>query len=402
VEILSEAWIDIDLDAVVNNYHEIVRHLSLEAKVIAVVKADGYGLGAVQVARVLVEHGCKAFAVTTIDEGLNLRKQGIMALILVLGPVPASRMEEAIQAQLQLTLSDLDMLRNCERAASRLKKEVRIHLKIETGMGRMGFFKEDLESLSESLRNSPHIKPVGIYTHFARAAQRDKDYSKAQYEHFQGCVEKLESLGVSGLWRHVCNSAAFLDYPEWHLDFVRIGTLLMGHFPSSGFAGRLNLRDPWVAKARIVHLRWVPRGTFVGYQSIYRTKSETQLAVIPVGYSDGFGVEPRFIPQGFWDFIKILIKNLLALFGFYVGQEKVSLKGQTIRVAGKIGMQLTVLDIGKVPCQVGDEVVFPLRRTLANPRLMRHYWKDKRLISNRVVEEGFSYNHPEYAYVTSE
>lgn len=388
---MSEAWIDIDLDAIANNYQEVLKQLRTGARVIAVVKADGYGLGAVEVAQTLVEQGCEAFAVTTVEEGLILRKHGIQAKVLVLGPVSVSQMEEAIQADLQLTLSDFSMLLECEEAAARLQSEARIHLKLETGMGRTGFFEKDLEALAQALKKSSHINPVGVYTHLARAAQRDTAYTKEQYLRFQSGVEKLDLLGISGLLKHICNSAAFLDYPEWHHDFVRIGTLLIGHFPSPGFVGKLKLQDPWVAKARIVLVHQVPKGTFVGYQSIYRTKSETQLAVIPVGYADGFGVQPHFVPQGFWDFIKIVIKNFLALVGVYLGQEAVSLKGRMIRVAGKIGMQLTVLDVGTAPCQVGDEVILPLRRTLANPRLVRQYWRGKRLITKRVVEEGFSH-----------
>lgn len=387
---MSEAWIDIDLDAVANNYQEVVKHLSAGARVMAVVKADAYGLGAVEVALTLAEQGCEAFAVTTVEEGLILRKHGIQALILVLGPVAASQMEAAIQADLQLTLSGFDMLRECEETAARLQNEARVHLKLETGMGRTGFFEKDIEDLAQKLLESSHIVPVGAYTHLARAAQRDTSYSKEQYARFQRGVEKLESLRIVGLWKHICNSAAFLDYTEWHHDFVRIGTLLIGHFPAPSFAQKLILQDPWVAKARIVQVRQVPKGTFVGYQSIYRTKSETQLAVIPVGYADGFGVQPHFVPQGLWDFLKIVIKNLLALFGVYLGQETVSLKGRKIQVAGKVGMQLTVLDVGTASCQVGDEVIFPLRRTLANPRLVRQYWQGKRLMAKRSIEEGFS------------
>ena len=178
---------------------------------------------------------------------------------------------------------------------------------------------------------------------------------------------------------------------------MRIGTLLIGHYPGQGFSGKLKLRDPWVAKSRIVHLRKVPKGTDVGYQSIYRTKAETQLAVIPVGYADGFGVEPHFTPQGWIDFLKIIIKNLAALFGIFVGQERVELKGRTVRVAGKIGMQLTVIDVGMQDCELGDEVGIPLRRTVANPRITRKYSQDGKKLSERILEEGISIAHTEYS-----
>ncbi|WP_019851543.1 alanine racemase [Desulfitobacterium sp. PCE1] len=393
---MSDAWIDIDLDAIANNYREITQHLSPGARVMSVVKADAYGLGAVPVARTLQKLGCQAFAVTTAEEGLILREHGVEGIILVLGPVSSEQMAEALEGDLQLTLSDFYMLRKWEAVAAELGKEAKVHLKLETGMGRTGFFEKDWELLAGLLKESPHITPVGVYTHLARAAQRDQSYTRQQVECFQRGVKVLEEHGFTGLWKHVCNSAAFLDYPEWHYDFIRTGTLLIGHFPATAFAGKLKLQDPWVAKARIVSLRRVPKGTFVGYQSIYRTKAETQLAVIPVGYADGFGVQPHFVPQGVWDFIKIVIKNFLALCGIYRGQETVTLQGHKIPVAGKIGMQLTVLDVGDLSCETGDEVVLPLRRTQANPRLLRQYWSEKRLIAKRNIKEGFLQSYPEY------
>lgn len=394
---MSGAWIEIDLDAVIHNYQEIVKHLQPESHVMAVVKGDGYGLGAVPMAQVLLEAGCEAFAVTTVSEGVILRQQGISAKILVLGPVLPDELAEALQADLMLTLSNLGQIADIEQTAIAIGKTAQVHIKLETGMGRTGFFYEDLEDLARALENSIHIKVLGIYTHLARAIQRDRSYSQEQFNRFQRGVNRLEELGLTGLWRHICNSAAFLDYPEWHLDFVRVATLLIGHAPSPGFAGRLTLRDPWIAKARIVQLRKVPKGTFVGYQSIYRTRKDTQLAVIPVGYADGFGVEPHFVPQGFWDFIKIVIKNFLALFGVYLGGETVRLNGHIVPVAGKVGMQLTVLDVGEADCHVGDEVVIPLRRTLANPRLTRIYSREKRIFTKRRLEEGFLPLHPEYS-----
>ncbi|EHL05037.1 alanine racemase [Desulfitobacterium hafniense DP7] len=393
---MSDAWIDINLDAIANNYREVTQQLSPAARVMAVVKADAYGLGAVPVAQTLQKLGCPAFAVTTVEEGLILRQHGVEGIILVLGPVSAEQMAEALASDLQLTLSDFHMLREWETVAAGLGMEAKVHLKLETGMGRTGFFEKEWGELAAQLKQSPHITPVGVYTHLARAAQRDRVYTRQQVESFQRGVNLLEEQGFAGLWKHVCNSAAFLDYPDWHYDFIRTGTLLIGHFPATAFAGKLTLQDPWVAKARIVSLRRVPKGTFVGYQSIYRTKAETQLAVIPVGYADGFGVQPHFVPQGVWDFIKIVIKNFLALCRIYIGQESVILQGHRVPVAGKIGMQLTVLDVGNLPCETGDEVILPLRRTQANPRLLRQYWSEKRLIAKRHIKEGFLQSYPEY------
>lgn len=395
---MSGTWIEVDLDAVASNYQEIIKHLQPEAKCMAVVKADAYGLGAVQVALTLERDGCQAFAVTKVEEGLILRKNGIKGLILVLGPALPEEWPEAIAAQLQLTITELSLIDKLNEVCESLNQSVSVQLKLETGMGRTGFRLSELDELAMILTRSHRLEVMGVYTHFARAAQRDKRYTLAQYEQFRFLTARLEELGICPEWKHVCNSAAFLDYPEWHHDFVRIGTLLIGHYPGPGFSGKLSLSDPWIAKTRIVHLRQVPKGTYVGYQSIYRTKSVTQLAVIPVGYADGFGVAPHFVPQGWLDFLKIVIKNFAALFGIYLSGERVELKGRSVRVAGKIGMQLTVIDVGMQDCALGDEVRIPLRRTVANPRIHRKYKQDGLILSERIMEEGVSPMHTEYLF----
>ena len=401
---MAQTWIEVDLDAVVENYQEIVKLLNSESRCMAVVKADAYGLGAVEVARALARAGCEAFAVTRVEEGLILREHGIEGLILVLGPTTREEWPNAIAARLQLTLSELSSIvelnKACSDPESEQPSQVQVHLKVETGMGRTGFQFSELEALAHVLDQAPHLQVAGVYTHFARAARKDRVYTLGQYERFTSFTDRLGELGIHPTWKHVCNSAAFLDYSEWHHDFVRIGTLLIGHYPGQGFSGKLKLSDPWVAKSRIVHLRKVPKGTFVGYQSSYRTKAETQLAVIPVGYADGFGVAPHFTPQGWVDFLKIVIKNFLALLGVFLGQERVELKGKPVRVAGKIGMQLTVLDVGMQDCALGDEVEIPLRRTVANPRIPRRYRQAGQMFSERVMEEGVLPLYTEYSPMT--
>lgn len=398
---MAGTWIEVDLDAIVGNYQEVIKHLRPGARCMAVVKADAYGLGAIEVARALKGIGCEAFAVTRVEEGLILREHGIEGLILVLGPTTKEEWPRAIVAQLQLTLSELSSIleldKVCLKMEQELHQQVQVHLKLETGMGRTGFQPSEAEALTIALAKAPHIRVTGVYTHFARAAQRDRRYTLGQYDLFRVFTARLEELGVCPTWKHVCNSAAFLDYPEWHHDFVRIGTLLIGHYPGQGFSGKLTLSDPWVAKSRIVHLRKVPKGTAVGYQSIYRTKGITQLAVLPVGYADGFGLAPHFVPQGWIDFLKIVLKNFVALFGIFLGQERVELKGRKVRVAGKIGMQLTVIDVGMQDCALGDDVRIPLRRTVANPRIPRRYRQDGQMLSERIMKEGVLPVYTEYS-----
>ncbi|MDI6878149.1 MAG: alanine racemase [Desulfitobacteriaceae bacterium] len=393
---MNGAWIDVDLDAVRSNYRSVLGLLHPGARVMAVVKADAYGLGAVEVARTLQGEGCSAFAVTTVVEGLLLREHGIKGVILVLGPADRNELPQALTGRLHLTLSSIAQLEALQDVAEQMEVKAEVHLKLETGMGRTGFSPEELPELARCLLDAHFIKAEGTYTHLARAGQRDQAYTKNQYDQFIADVNVLAKAGIEPRWKHVCNSAGFLDYPEWHLDFVRVGTLLIGHLPGLGFRGRLTLTDPWAARCRIISLRKVPQGTHVGYQSVYRTRRETQLAVIPLGYADGFGVEPRLIPQGLVDLLKIFIKNTALWLGFSLGQDKLTLNGHVVRVAGKIGMQLTVLDVGLQACRLGDVVEVPLRRASANPRLPRRYWSEGRILSERCMKEGFLLLSPEY------
>ncbi|MDR3288874.1 MAG: alanine racemase [Peptococcaceae bacterium] len=392
---MSGLWIEVDLDAVKFNYGQVVSRLSPGSRCMAVVKADAYGLGAPEVARALEQAGCEAFAVTSVAEGIVLRENGIQGLILVLGPSDPQEWPAAVRAGLSLTIAAAAAITELEKISAVSGREAFVHLKLESGMGRTGLWPEDIAPTARALTEAAWVQASGIYTHFSRAAQRDERYTRKQYEKFCQGVAQFAALGIEPAWRHVCNSAAFLDYPAWHHDFVRIGTLLIGHYPQPAFRPFLPLKDPWRAKSRIQYVRQAPKGTCVGYQSLYKTRRDTELAVIFAGYADGFGVEPHMTPQGFFDLCKVVLKNIAACCGVFLGREKVTLKGRAIRVAGKIGMQLTVLDVGVGTCQVGDEVEVPLRRTLANPRLPRKYWEDGRRIGERRLREEFYPAEPE-------
>ncbi|UWG97202.1 alanine racemase [Dehalobacter sp. DCM] len=386
---MSDLWIEVDLDAIKHNYQQVVSGLSEGCSVMAVVKADAYGLGAAEVARALQEEGCLAYAVTTITEALALRSQQIRGQILVLGPSSPEDWPAAIEADIEITVSQLDWISVMNKLAAKCGKQAKVHIKIETGMGRTGFADGQLQELAARLTAASSLHVRGAYTHFARGAQRDKAYTQIQHERFIDAVKKLEALGILIPEKHVCNSAAYFDFPQYHYDYVRVGTLIIGHYPTPAFAGKLRLRDPWLAKTRIVHVQKAPKATYVGYQSLYKTKKETTLAVIPAGYADGFGIEPKLVPQNVIDLIKIIIKNTAALIGIQLGKEKLMLGGRTVTVAGKIGMQLTVLDVGEVPCQLGDEMIIPLRRTQANPRIMRIYIKEGLYYKARSLSEEF-------------
>jgi len=402
-EVRPQAWIEIDLDAVVENYRQVIAYAEAACRsprrpprCMAVVKADGYGLGAEAVARSLARAGCDAFAVTTVEQGLHLRRAGLEGLILVLGPSGEESWPAAQAAGLALSISGSRQLQALEAfEADRQRPPLALHLEIETGMGRTGFTLAELQVALPTLSTLQHAAVEGVYTHFARAAQNDRAYTAAQYARFREAVACLEGAGLKPALQHVCNSAAFLAHPDYHLDMVRIGTLLVGHVPAPRFAGYLRLADPWTAKARVLSLKRVPAGTRVGYQSTYRTRNSTQLAVIGLGYADGFMAGPRLTPQGWIDLAKITVKNLCALLRIPIATgEKITLHGQPVLIAGKVGMELTVLDVRDLECEIGQEVVVPLRRTGAAAHLARFYreqgqWTCRRQAGARREEIEF-------------
>ena len=242
-----------------------------------------------------------------------------------------------------------------------------MHLKIETGMGRTGFSPEALRGVLDKLLSLPGLRWEGIYTHFA-AASGDPNYTRRQYRIFNGVVEELRERGVDIPLRHVCNSAATLLYPELHLEMVRVGNLLYGQLPAgvkeNALPDGLRLKDPWSFWTRVVHLQPVRRGDTVGYGRTHRITRDTVLAVLPVGYSDGFGLDVTPRPAGVIDLLKVLAKTAGSFFGLPLGIHHVSINGRTVPVLGRVGMELTCVDVGKLPAVgVGTPVRLPGRRT---------------------------------------
>ncbi|MCL1918804.1 MAG: alanine racemase [Peptococcaceae bacterium] len=387
---LPRAWVEVDMKAVRQNYDQVMVLKSPHARCMAVVKADGYGLGSEILAKTLAQAGCDAFAVTTVEQGVGLRRRGVDGLILVLGPALSHEWGDAVEHDLTLTVSRGAALEELEKFCAAHGRSVDIHLEIETGMGRTGFSLQDLREASAVLSELSHVKVAGVYTHFAQAMlKKGRAYTLRQFERFCEGVDFLKGSGISPGICHVCNSAAFLAFPEFHLDMVRIGTLLIGHLPAPHLGEYVKLTDPWSAKARVLQVKRVPSGTYVGYQSLYKTRGETQLAVIGLGYADGFNVEPKMAPQGWVDLAKIIVKNLCALLGISLrgSTEAASVEGRPVRVAGKVGMELTVLDVGLEACTVGQVVTVPLRRTVASARLERVYVEEGYRVLIRQVRE---------------
>jgi alanine racemase len=369
--------VEIDLDAIAQNVAAVKGLLAPGVKLLAVVKADGYGHGLIATARVALAGGAAMLGVTHPGDGVVLRQAGITAPVLVFRPLLPGEEETAVQHGLTVSVGSLAQAEHLSAAAVRSGTLATVHLKIETGMGRTGFTPGALREALDKLLPLPGLQLEGIYTHFA-AASADPDFTRTQYRLYSGVVDELQQRGVHIPLRHVCNSAATILYPDLHLEMVRVGNLLYGQLPAGVgehvLPDGLKMQDPWSFWSRVVHLQPVRRGDTVGYGRTYRAAGDTVLAVLPVGYSDGFGLDVTPRPAGLFDLLKVLAKIAGTFFGLPFGVHHVSINGQTVPVLGRVGMELTCVDVGKLPAvAVGTPVRLPGRRTAIRASLPRVY-----------------------------
>jgi alanine racemase len=371
------SWVEVDLDAIAGNVAAVKGLLGHGVRLLAVVKADGYGHGLLPVARIAVDQGAEMLGVTHPGDGVALRQGGITIPVLVFRPLLPGEEAMAVEYGLTLSVGSLPQAERLSAAAGRIGRQAVVHLKIETGMGRTGFTPEALRAVLDKLLLLPDLQLEGIYTHFA-AASGDPDFTRRQYQLFNGLVEELREGGVQIPLRHVCNSAATLLYPEWRLEMVRVGNLLYGQLPGGikehALPEGLRLKDPWSFWTRVVHLQPVRRGDTVGYGRTQRIAKDTVLAVLPVGYSDGFGLDVTARPADLIDLLKLLVKTAGSFFGLPLGGHQVTVGARTAPVLGRIGMELTCVDVGKLPAvNVGMPVRLSGRRTAIKASLPRVY-----------------------------
>lgn len=367
-------WIEVNIAALKHNLAELRRFVGPDVKILAVVKANAYGHGAAVASRAFVEAGADCLGVTTVEEAVELREEGINAPILVFSPLLPEQMECAIHRGLDQTLCNVELARRLQDTAKRLGKPARVHVKVDTGMGRLGVSPHELVEFVSRLRQaSPVVDVVGVYTHFANAGAKDLSHARRQNALFTECLRRLEEAGITGLIRHASNSPAILAIPEARYDMIRPGTILYGQYPTSHVPRVLGLRDTWQLKTRIVELRDLPRGTRVGYGSEFTTTRRTRVAVLPVGYSDGFAVVPQSLARRASSTLRVLAEKLHG----DSGGLHVVVRGRKVPVIGRVSMQMCSVDVTDIPdVSIGDEVIVPARRTAASSRIPRVYFED--------------------------
>lgn len=291
---LRRTWAEIDLDAIRHNYEALRRRIGEDVKFLGVVKADAYGHGAVHVARTLQELGADYLGVSSLDEAMELRANGIVMPILILGHTPTEQVPNLIANNITQTVTCLAKAHEYNAAAAEFGAVLRVHMKVDTGMSRLGVlcagrhFDTGIDGIVDSC-NMPNLDVEGIFTHFAVADETDEndiDYTKRQFELFKATVSAVEQrLGRRIAIRHCANTGAVAQYPETYMDMVRPGLLLYG---CGEFAQKLGLRPAMALKAMINTIKIYDEGTDISYGRMYRTTSPTRIGVIPYGYADGF------------------------------------------------------------------------------------------------------------------
>ncbi len=325
-------WVEVDLEAVAYNVRRVVEMVGPSVTVLAVLKADGYGHGAIRVARTVLNNGADYLGVASINEGALLRQAGITAPILVLGYTPAWQARELVLHGLSATLFNLDVARALSRAAVELDSQVRVHIKVDTGMGRLGLLPDEVVPFALDLRTLPKLVLEGIFTHFS-VADGDPEYTRWQIKRFDQVLEALSQVGVQFPLVHAANSAAILTLPESHFSMIRLGIALYGLHPSSQVPCPADFRPALAFKTQVAQVKQLPPGSYVSYGNTYRTTGDQRIAVIPVGYADGFRRSPRH-----WG--------------------EVLVRGQRAPIVGRVCMDQTMIDVTGIPdVRQGDEVV---------------------------------------------
>lgn len=290
----NRTWAEVDLDAIAHNMREIRRITDKNAQIMAVVKADAYGHGFMETAKTLLGNGADRLAVAVLQEGKQLRSRGVTVPILILGASGPEDAEDLINFDITPNVFDYEFAKALSYEAEKKEKVTKIHIKLDTGMSRIGFVVDDgdhEEIVDEIIKVSklPYIEIEGIFSHFSTSDEENREYTELQFKRFMQVVDALERRGLHIPIKHICNSAGIMMYPEMHLDMVRPGVILYGMYPSDEVdKTRLNLIPAMTLKSRITLVKDVEPGRGVSYGKEYITDRTTKIATVPIGYADGY------------------------------------------------------------------------------------------------------------------
>ena len=338
MDYLKRTWAEISLDNLNHNYHALREKLPSECRFLGVVKADAYGHGAVPVSRHLKELGAEFLAVSNFEEATQLRCNGIRGPILILGYTPVKYAEDLAKMGIRQEVHSLEYARALNERLKGLHRRLRVHIKLDTGMSRLGFFAYNHEQTVEELKEVARMDNLlieGIFTHFPVADSidgADENFTRTQFERFTSMLTTLQGVGIKPEIRHCCNSGASILYPEYAMDMIRPGIATYGVLPSGDLRGRIDLKPVMSLRSTIFQIRDFEPNITVSYGRTYTTRDPERIAVVGIGYADG-------LSRSFSNNISFL------------------LHGKRVPQVGRICMDMCMIDISKVPeAQVNDVV----------------------------------------------
>ena len=323
----------VDLRAIGNNIAKIRKRIGKKKDIMAVVKANGYGHGAVEVSLSALENGANCLGVALPEEGEQLRKAGIVAPITVLGLIQPEEAYKVVDLDLEQAVCSLEVAEALDQVASNAGVQINVHIKVDTGMGRVGVQPEDALAFVRRMGRFKSLKMKGIFTHFSCADELDKTFARKQIEIFDSLVREMEASKVKIPKKHVANSAAILDLPESYYDLVRPGIMIYGLYPSNEVSQSIELQPAMTFMTRVIFVKWVPPGCPISYGRTFTTQRQTMVATLPVGYADGYS-------------------RLLSSRG------EVLIKGHQVPLMGRVCMDMCMVDVSEVEnVHPGDEVI---------------------------------------------
>ncbi len=333
---IRPTYVEVNLDNLAHNYTEIRRIVRKETEIMPVIKANGYGHGAIELAKLYTTLGVNRLAVSLLNEAIELRRAGIDKPILILNFTPDYQMIEVAANDLTQAIYRYEDAVALSEAAKEMDKKLNIHIKLDTGMSRIGFLPSE-DSLDNILKISqlPNLEIEGIFTHFAKSDEADKSFTRLQFDRFMRMVEALENKGLVIPLKHISNSSAIIDLPEYNLDIVRPGIILYGYYPSDEVKKeRIDIKPAMTLRTVISNIKTLPAETGISYNHVYTTPAEARIATVPIGYADGY---PRTL----------------------TGKGQVFVAGRRVTIEPRICMDQMMFDAtGLGDVKVGDEVIY--------------------------------------------
>ncbi len=378
--VIRPSWIEVDLDAVAFNVRQVKSYLGKTA-LLAVVKADAYGLGAVPVAKVVMENGADLLGVVALDEAIELRQAGITAPILNMGPIFPAQAHFVLDYDLEQMVFQTEVAQALSQAAATKNTFAKVHFKIDTGMSRYGVPHKDAVTLFKELARLPNLQFMGAMSHFPMSDAVDKSFALLQIHRFNEIRQALKQGGYHiPLW-HICNSGGTLDLPEAHFDMVRVGLMLYGYFPSRDVRRPFALKPAMSVKTMIATLRTLERGDTVGYGRRFMAEKEERIAVLPIGYVDGYDRGLRNVGQVLLRGKKAPILGGLCMDACFIkvtGMPEVRI-GEIVTIMGRDGdEEISPHDIADLIGSVSYEVIARFGK-----RVPRIYLREGRIVEGR-------------------